>query len=92
MPLKNVHYQKLETEESEGEEDELPPSHVKLQGTNHVKGKVVALATFTFEILPFDWRTTFTVRSTVVCVGDRWNHIDNLDEFFERVSFFTQAA
>ena len=47
MPLKNVHYQKLETEESEGEEDELPPSHVKLQGTNHVKGKVVALATFT---------------------------------------------
>ena len=39
MPLKNVHYQKLETEESDVEEDELPPSHVKLQSTNHVKGK-----------------------------------------------------
>jgi autophagy-related protein 9 len=59
MPLKNVHYQKLETEESDLEEDELPPSHVKLQGTNHVK-------------------------------GDRWNHIDNLDEFFERVYQYHQ--
>ena len=39
MPLKNVHYQKLETEESDLEEDELPPSHVKLQSANHVKGE-----------------------------------------------------
>ena len=39
MSLKNVHYQKLETEESDLEDDELPPSHVKLQSTNHVKGK-----------------------------------------------------
>ena len=40
MPLKNVHYQRLETEESDLEDDELPPSHVKLQNTNHVKGKL----------------------------------------------------
>ena len=39
MPLKNVHYQKLETEESDLEDDELPPSHVKLQSTSHVKGR-----------------------------------------------------
>ena len=36
MPLKTVHYQRLETTESE---DEAPPSHVQLNGTSHVKGK-----------------------------------------------------
>ena len=36
MPLKTVHYQRLETEESE---DEAPPVHVQLNGANHVKGK-----------------------------------------------------
>ena len=40
MPLKNVHYQRLETEESDGEEDESPPTHVELNhNSNHVKGK-----------------------------------------------------
>ena len=40
MPLKTVQYQKLETEESDGEEeDELPPAHVKLQSASHVKGE-----------------------------------------------------
>lgn len=54
MPLKNVHYQKLETEESDLEEDELPPSHVKLQSTNHVKGKRETLCPcLPFEIVPF---------------------------------------
>ena len=37
--MKNVHYQKLETEESDGEEDESPPTHLPLQNSNHVKGK-----------------------------------------------------
>ncbi len=36
MPLKNVHYQKLETEDSdEGGDDELPPTHVQLGPTSH---------------------------------------------------------
>ncbi len=38
MPLKNVHYQKLETEESEGEEDESPPTHVHLHNPHYGKG------------------------------------------------------
>ena len=37
MPLKNVHYQRLETEDSE---DEAPPTHVQLNGSNHAKGGV----------------------------------------------------
>ena len=35
MPLKSIHYQRLETEESE---DEAPPAHVQLNAPNHVKG------------------------------------------------------
>ena len=39
MPLKNVHYQRLETEESDGEEDEAPPTHVDLHSSHYVKGE-----------------------------------------------------
>ena len=39
MPLKNVHYQRLETEESDGEEDEAPPTHVELHSSHYVKGE-----------------------------------------------------
>ena len=39
MPLKNVHYQRLETEDSDGEEDEAPPTHVKLHSSHNVKGE-----------------------------------------------------
>ncbi len=43
MPLKNVHYQKLETEDSDdGGEDELPPTHVQLGPTsNALKGNLL---------------------------------------------------
>ena len=51
MPLKSVHYQKLETEESDVEEDELPPSHVKLQSASHVKGKTGDAIVHVFEML-----------------------------------------
>lgn len=40
MPLKNVQYQRLETDESE---DEAPPAHVQLNGSNHVQGTVLKL-------------------------------------------------
>lgn len=45
MPLKNVHYQKLETEDSdEGGEDESPPTHVQLGHSPHThKGTVARL-------------------------------------------------
>ena len=89
MPLKNVHYQKVETEESDLEEDELPPSHVKLQGTNHVKGKSSGGG----DVYLLKFSCFSGVRSFFALlwsVGDRWNHIDNLDEFFERVSFNTR--
>ena len=39
MSLKNVRYTRLETEESEGEEDESPPTHVEVNSESaHVKG------------------------------------------------------
>ena len=43
MPLKNVHYQRLETEDSdEAGEDESPPTHVQLGPTSHnLKGVLV---------------------------------------------------
>ena len=90
MPLKTVQYQKLETEESDLEEDELPPAHVKLQNASHVKSK---RAMFTVRNFPGVthchfvlcwWNTLCNV--PLSSLGDRWNHIDNLDEFFERVS------
>lgn len=52
MPLKNVHYQRLETEESEVEEDEAPPTHVQLNGYNHVKGTLL-----TRTIIPLSFNT-----------------------------------
>ena len=39
MSLKNVHYQRLETEDSDGEEDEAPPTHVELHNSHYVKGR-----------------------------------------------------
>jgi len=39
MPLKTVHYQRLETEDSDGEEDEAPPTHVELHSSHNVKGE-----------------------------------------------------
>lgn len=39
MSLKSVRYTRLETEESEGEDDESPPTHVKLSDeTTYIKG------------------------------------------------------
>lgn len=40
MPLKTVHYQKLDTEDSdEGGEDEQPPTHLELGLNSHnIKG------------------------------------------------------
>ncbi len=39
MSLKNVRYTRLETEESEGDEDETPPTHVEVNNESpHIKG------------------------------------------------------
>ena len=43
MALKNVHYHRLETEDSAGEEDESPPTHVHLNNAQHGKGLVGVL-------------------------------------------------
>jgi len=95
MPLKNVHYQKLETEESDGEEDESPPTHLPLQNSNHVKGKRRRVLYKTTPTRVLAYASLFSVlQTTLYCshvlsslpLGTRWNHIDNLDEFFERVS------
>lgn len=59
MSHKHVHYKRLETEESDQEDDDAPPTHVQLHNSHNVK-------------------------------GSRWNHIENLDEFFERVYTYQQ--
>lgn len=39
MSLKSVRYTRLETEESEGDEDESPPTHVELNNeSTYIKG------------------------------------------------------
>ena len=44
MSLKNVRYTRLETEESEGEEDESPPTHVEVHNASACVTGVFSLA------------------------------------------------
>jgi len=54
MPLKNVHYQKLETEDSDDEGDDLPPTHVQLgQNSGNLKG--INTASYTRLWLVHTW-------------------------------------
>lgn len=51
MSLKNVRYTRLETEESDAEEDESPPTHVEVNSEpNYVKG--VSFYTLYCSLLP----------------------------------------
>ena len=39
MSLKGVRYTKLETDDSDAEDDESPPKHVRVSNGPHIKGK-----------------------------------------------------
>ena len=68
MPLKTVQYQKLETEESDLEEDELPPAHVKLQNANHVKSKRVMFTVRNFLSSPASHTAILYFAGGIHCV------------------------
>ncbi len=79
--MKNVHYQKLETEESEGEEDESPPTHVHLHNPHYGKGLWARHSGDNGR------EVVGHLLLSPPSPGTRWNHVEDLDEFFEQVHY-----
>ena len=76
MPSRKTRYTRLETDQESNSEsdDEAPPTHVQLHSSHNIKGIVIQLLKQAKLVCFF------------VLIASRWNHIENLDEFFDRVS------